>query len=859
MYDKNGKLQKEDAAILDICHQFYSDLYAHKQAGFNSPYAFIPPAQDIENTLDQSEIDRLDEDISLDELSETLKGMEKGKAPGLDGLTVEFYEKFWNEVGPLVFRSLVYSKECHRLSTEQRRGVVKLLPKKDKNPIFVRNLRPITLLNVDVKILTRLLANRLKEVLDKLIHNDQQAFVKGRYLRHNILEMYSMATKALEDDEEFLVMSLDIEKAFDSVNWDFLYNLLHTWQFPPSFIGWIQLMHTQKELRVYNNRFSSQPIQVHRGLAQGCALSPLLFIFCIEALARVVRQNNIIEGMQFDKSEKKIGLVADDAVLVAKATHEVLQEVENVLSEFERVSGLKINYEKSIICSIGKTPINLAMYSRKPFKWLKRGSNMKYLGVTLSQDEQGQFIDVNNFQNIGFQIGAAIKSLRFQHRSLLGRILIIKSMLASLFVYRFSLLPTPSEGTLKEIERHYYAFLWNNYKPRVARKTMTMELSQGGFNMIDVFLQEKSLKFKWIQRLLDPAGNFLWKSHVSSCFSIDISVMLQMNLRHRGWRKLLKPNAVLPKFWQDSFHAWFATTFVNPRDLQPDFSDLLQKHVWDCAVTKRLNLTCLKALQDMNIVMVQDFIAKKGQFPQNVHIACLRRTMPIIWQQVDLNSVPSTPSLHFGISVQKWSVKAIYKKLNEMAHRKYSPTAKALWSNTMQQEDVSELWIKSCKLIPYVKDPKLRSFHLTFINRGHCYNNARSYYLPISDECSFCKEKRETVEHLYWSCPVVKPALNKLKDFFQQELQLPAEAFTRENFLFSTFAVIPVVIISILFKRFVFMQRIARQQCIIRTVDLLFEVFVQQVFKYIVDLSAARGVATRALHKQWGPLLDDAV
>ena len=287
MYDEDGKLQTEDKEILNICHQFYSRLYGREDGTHDSPYAFIPESDEA-CRLQQDEVEAMDAEITLDELFKTLKGMKKDKAPGMDGLTVEFYQSFWEDVGLMVFRSLMFSKERGRLSAEQRRGAVKLLPKRDKNPAFVRNLRPITLLNVDVKIVTRLFANRLKNVLDRIIQSDQQAFVKGRFLGNNVLDLYAMAARALELDDDFLILSLDIEKAFDTVSWSFLYQMLRTWAFPESFIEWIQLMHNQKELRVYNNGFTSDPIRVKNGLAQGCSLSPLLFIFCIESLARVV-------------------------------------------------------------------------------------------------------------------------------------------------------------------------------------------------------------------------------------------------------------------------------------------------------------------------------------------------------------------------------------------------------------------------------------------------------------------------------------------------------------------------------------------------------------------------------------------
>ena len=183
----------------------------------------------------------------------------------------------------------------------------------------------------------------MKVVLDRLIHNDQQAFIQSRYLGNSVLDLYSMGAHALEEDEDYLVLSLDIEKAFDSISWTFLYDLLLSYGFPAEFVAWLKVFHNGKELRIFNNGHSSAPIRVSNGLSQGCSLSPLCFIVCMESLAASVRNNDKIPGLQIGVKEKKIGLVADDTLLVFKRDVEVVREVEATLAAFEQVSGLKVN------------------------------------------------------------------------------------------------------------------------------------------------------------------------------------------------------------------------------------------------------------------------------------------------------------------------------------------------------------------------------------------------------------------------------------------------------------------------------------------------------------------------------------
>ena len=315
LYDHQDRECSSDSEILNVCHNFYSKLYCKPIVQGDPVYTFIPVSQDPE-IVNQEERDDLARTISLEELMAALKGMKKGKAPGVDGISVAFLQTFWDILGPHVLASFEYAWVQKKLVPSQRKGIIKLLPKRDKNPNFVQNLRPISLLNNDLKILTRALAVRLKAVLDKVLHPDQNLFIKGRYIGNAVLDFYAAASKALDDDEDFLLMNLDIEKAFDSVSWKFLYKTLTGFGIPEDFISWIKILHNGKELQVYNNGYASKSIFVKNGLAQGCVLSPLLFIFCIETLGNVVRDNKVVEGIKVGDLEKKVNMAADDTAFI---------------------------------------------------------------------------------------------------------------------------------------------------------------------------------------------------------------------------------------------------------------------------------------------------------------------------------------------------------------------------------------------------------------------------------------------------------------------------------------------------------------------------------------------------------------
>ena len=118
--------------------------------------------------------------------------MQLGKSPGLDGLTVQFYKFFWTDKKDYLIASLQHALDSGKFSISQRQGVIRLLPKKDKNMQFIQNWHPITLLSVDCKILTKMLANRLKSCIHTLVHSDQKAFIPGRLNGDNIFDVYSL-------------------------------------------------------------------------------------------------------------------------------------------------------------------------------------------------------------------------------------------------------------------------------------------------------------------------------------------------------------------------------------------------------------------------------------------------------------------------------------------------------------------------------------------------------------------------------------------------------------------------------------------------------------------------------------------
>ena len=162
--------------------------------------------------------------------------MDPEKTPGTDGLPAEFYKTFWSELVSSLISALNYSYDQRTLSVSQRRGIIKLIPKKDADPHFIKNWRPLTLLNYDYKIATNAIANRIKTVIPKLINNDQTGFLKGRFIGENIRLIDSIINYAAEQHIPGLLLFIDFEKAFDSLERSFVNRTLEYFGFGSSWI-----------------------------------------------------------------------------------------------------------------------------------------------------------------------------------------------------------------------------------------------------------------------------------------------------------------------------------------------------------------------------------------------------------------------------------------------------------------------------------------------------------------------------------------------------------------------------------------------------------------------------------------------
>ena len=210
------------------------------------------------------------------------------------------------------------------------------------------NWCPVTLLNVDYKIVAKVIAKRIETVLPKLIHSHQTGFIKGRFIGQNIRLLNDLMEYTDEQKIPGILLFIDFEKEFDTIEWRFIQNVLVCFNFGPVIRKWVSILYRDLESAVMNGGYSTNYCKVSKGVQQRC---PLLFVLGIEILAQKIRQSTSCRGIKLPQSvEAKISQFANDTTLCRDLN--ALRENMNVLNKFNEVSGLKLNKKKLKQCGL---------------------------------------------------------------------------------------------------------------------------------------------------------------------------------------------------------------------------------------------------------------------------------------------------------------------------------------------------------------------------------------------------------------------------------------------------------------------------------------------------------------------------
>ncbi|XP_077060974.1 uncharacterized protein LOC143713527 [Siphateles boraxobius] len=470
-----GEVNTTDLILGEI-ESFYNNLYSTKEVHngiLEEVLGFLDKKVKSPDVL-------LSQDFTLLEMHKALKGFKKGKSPGLDGLPFEFYLTFWDILAHDLLTVFKELETLDRLPDSFRVGIVTLLYKKgDKTDL--RNWRPITLLNYDCKLFSKILATRMSTVLEDVIHLDQACAVPGRKITDSLVLIRDAICFARDRNIRLVVLNLDFEKAFDRVSHQYLFQVLEKMGFPGRFIAWVGLLYNDLSSRILVNGHLSKAVKLYSGVRQGCPLSPLLYVACIEPLAQILRRDKWIKGLDIPGTG---GLTAtcvlymDDVTLLATDLLSVRRAMD-LTDWYGRASGAKLNRSKSEAQLFGPWGNVDTVGLDLDFK----DNDLKILGVKFDREGggQGNWTDMLGKvrQRLGFW---GLRQLTFE-----GKILIFKAVILPLILLVCSVF-SPPRRFLANLERAVFYFLWGSKWERLKREVVKKKKENGGKGLPDPHL-----------------------------------------------------------------------------------------------------------------------------------------------------------------------------------------------------------------------------------------------------------------------------------------------------------------------------------------------------------------------------------
>ncbi|KAG7581859.1 Reverse transcriptase zinc-binding domain [Arabidopsis suecica] len=453
---------------------------------------------------------------TVEEIRRVVATMPKNKAPGPDGFPIEFFWEAWEIVGQDLVEAVQGFFISGFLPRNFNATAITLIPKvqgADK----LQQFRPVSCCTTVYKIIARLLKQKLKLFISDAVQGNQVGFVQGRHLCENVLLASELVTNFHSEGVTTRgCLQVDLAKAYDNLDWQFLLNVLNAIELPDKFVGWIKECFTTPSFSVAFNGELVGFFQGKKGLRQGDPISSLLFVLAMDVLSKKLDKGVINQSF----GPHPLCLVplithlsfADDVLIFFDGKEDSLQGVMDILEEFKAESGLGVNKDKTaLFLDGGCIQENSEMANRLGL--LQGSLPVRYLGVPLTSKKMKE----QDYQPLIDRILSRFSSWSVKHLSFAGRLQLIQSVIYSIITFWASIFILPNK-CLETIERMCCAFLWKGSPfsargARVSWESVCTPKSSGGLGLRRLQPWNKVLGLKLIW-LLFTAGGSLWVSWV---------------------------------------------------------------------------------------------------------------------------------------------------------------------------------------------------------------------------------------------------------------------------------------------------------------------------------------------------------
>lgn len=468
--DDEGEEYTTQTAIKQHVVNYYRELYAETAKDGSDDDELLAH---VTRGISEEDNVSLTEHITPDEIKTIISTAPRNKSAGPDGLPVEFYVNLWDVIGnelTEMYNELLTTQALPKQFTE---GLIVLIPKKP-NSKRIQDFRPLTLLNADFKILTRILNSRMKSLLKNVIGTYQTSAIHGRSMLDTLCEYRDIINLTWISKSSLSLVFIDFDKAFDRVNHDFLIRTMQKMGFNNNFVNVIRKCISGTSSRIKINGQLTEAIPVRQSVRQGCPLSMSLYAIAVEPLLSTLHHK--LRGLNIFNIKTVCHAYADDVSVIVNSNSE-LQEVQSVVSLYSRCSGAKLNLHKSKIMHL--SPNNGAIGAH----WLEVTEERLQLGLHLRANPT--LMATINWERKLHAIRILLQEHNARSLDRFQKAQFINTYVLSKIYHVAAVLPIP-HMTAQKILAAACWFVWKQNIFKVPFNTTTLQRHNGGLGIKDV-------------------------------------------------------------------------------------------------------------------------------------------------------------------------------------------------------------------------------------------------------------------------------------------------------------------------------------------------------------------------------------